>query len=101
MIDAPRRWGLTGDLCSVCRAYPPPDVAYCKPGREWVCWIDDVVGEASDPGVAGDLRDDRGDVTQLNCVHQSPCEHGAHDAFMAEVLTDAQFAAGIHGCHAR
>src|SRR6266540_1108601 len=76
-----------------------PDVADREALGEGVVGVDDVRGEAGDPGRAGDRGHDGGTVADHRLLHEPTGEDRAQDALVAEVLVQAQLAAGMEDGH--
>src|SRR5699024_7489447 len=76
------------------------DVAEDESFREGVGGIDEVCGEAVDPGLAGDSGNDGGILADCGFFDEPAGEGGAHDAFVDEIPTERKLVLRVHDGHA-
>src|SRR6476660_6779466 len=76
-----------------------PDGADREAVGKGVRRVDDVVGDAGDPGLAGDLGHDRCPVAGPRLLEQPSREDRPKDALVAEVLADRQVALRVKDGH--
>src|SRR5262245_30459613 len=68
---------------------------------EGIGGVDDVVGDAGDPGLAGDLGHDRDPLADPCLLEQPAGEHRPEDPLVAEVLADREAAFRVEHGHPR
>lgn len=76
-----------------------PNVANCKSTWKWVAWINHKLIDARDPCGAADGGDYRLVRTNLRLFNEPTCEECAENAFVDEILIQAELTARVECCH--
>ena len=63
-----------------------PNIPYSKSLREWVGWVNDIAGEAGDPALAANCRDDCWVGANLGFLKYFAGKKRPDHTFVAEVI---------------
>ena len=101
-IGRSRREGADGVRYLFFRGYlfgATPDVSNFVACGKWIVGIEDVLGDAGDPGASADRGDYGGVGADTRSGDQASGESGAENSFVHKILMQGQLAFGVERGH--